>query len=84
MNAARKFGHRYPWERWLAAPLPLVLRRGTDFPAEVMPSSLAVMLRLRVLERGLRRTIRVREDRVEMGPKTDFRGCRAKTRQANS
>lgn len=71
------YGHRYPWDAWLARRA-FALVRGTDFVCE--PTSMAVMLRVQVLNRGLERTIRVRGNVVEVGPKTDFRGRRRASR----
>lgn len=75
VEAAEKFGHRYPWDRWLARP-EIVLERGQDFPAEVEPSSIMAMARVQLAKRGLLRTIKVQGSRVFIGPKTDFRGAK--------
>lgn len=83
---AELHGNRYPWDDWIARPLPLVLRRGVDYSDHVKSSSMGVMLRLQIIKRGLYRTICVTDDAVTMGPKTDFRGAkrRATTRKTDA
>ena len=73
IKPARKFGHRYPWEEWFGRTAADLLR-GRDFPAQVEPQSVAVMARVYMKRMGLSRTIRIKGDRVLIGPKSDFRG----------
>lgn len=71
-------GNRYPWDEWLIAPLPLILRVGVEIPEGVQPLSLANLFRIRLAGAGLERTIHVARDRIVVLPKCDRRGARKK------
>lgn len=55
----RKFGRRYPWDRWFRRP-KFTLYRGLDYSCRT--DSMALMARFAGWDRGKRCTIKIHED----------------------
>jgi hypothetical protein len=52
MRTAKKYGHRYPWDRWLRTGLKTILKRGHDYT--IQTHGMAGMVRNELSRRGLK------------------------------